>query len=231
MLEERDLSEKQALEAISGRSAPTRLRPGLTIVVPAFNEAASVGDTIRSLQEQTVMPTEIVVVDDCSDDGTGAIAESLGVTVLRPPFNTGSKAAAQNYALLAIDTEFTMAIDADTVLAPDAIEKIMPAMDDPEVASACGFVLPRRVKTLWERGRYIEYMFAFNFYKPLQDYYEKPLISSGCFSVYRTALLRSMGGWETRTMAEDMDLTWSLYERGWKVRFRSRSPVLPARAS
>src|SRR5438874_10136653 len=40
-----------------------------------------------------------------------------------------------------------------------------------------------------ERGRYIEYLFAFTYYKRLQDYYGKPLISSGCFSMYRTDIL------------------------------------------
>ena len=112
-----------------------------------------------------------------------------------------------------------MAIDGDTTLAPDGIEKLMPALDDPSIVAACGFVLPRYVKTLWERGRYVEYLFAFSFFKPIQDYYEKPLISSGCFSVYRTEILKAQGGWSTRTMAEDMDLTWSFYQAGHGVRF------------
>src|SRR6185295_6274773 len=72
---------------------------------------------------------------------------------------------------------------------------------------------------IWERGRYVEYLFAFTFYKPIQDYYAKPLISSGCFSVYRTKVLKANGGWNTRTMAEDMDLTWSFYQMGHQVRF------------
>ena len=39
---------------------------------------------------------------------------------------------------------------------------------------------------MWERGRYVEYLLAFSFFKRVQDHYGKPLISSGCFSVYRT---------------------------------------------
>jgi biofilm PGA synthesis N-glycosyltransferase PgaC len=191
----------------------------LTVVVPAYNEAASIADTVRSLLNQTRKIDEIIVIDDFSTDNTGEIARSLGVTVIRPPKNTGSKAGAQNFAMLQVESEFTMAIDADTVLAPDAIEKIMQAMEDPKVAAACGFVLPRHVKTLWERGRYVEYLFAFTFYKPVQDFYEKPLISSGCFSVYRTKILKANGGWNTRTLAEDMDLTWSFYQAGHCVRF------------
>ena len=201
--------------------------PGVTVIVPAYNEAGSLAETIESLQTQTVPPAEIIVVDDCSTDETGTIAAELGATVLQPPGNTGSKAGAQTFALPHVQTELVMAVDADTVLAPDGIEKLLTAMDDPEVAAASGFVLPRRVRTLWERGRYIEYLFAFSFFKQIQDYYDKPLISSGCFSVYRTEALRSIGGWSTRTMAEDMDLTWSFYRQAWKVRFAPDAVCFP----
>lgn len=191
----------------------------LSVIVPAFNEAATVGETIRSLREQTLRPATIVVVDDCSTDGTGDVARIAGATVIRPPQNTGSKAGAQTFALEGVETELVMAVDADTVLAPDAIERLLPAFEDRKVAAACGSVLPRHVRTMWERGRYVEYMFAFSFFKQIQDHYGKPLISSGCFSIYRTAELRRLGGWSGRTMAEDMDLTWSFYRDGRRVRF------------
>lgn len=199
----------------------------LTVIVPAYNEAASIADTIRSLKEQTLQAEEIIVVDDFSNDGTGDIARALGVIVIRPPRNTGSKAGAQNFALDLVHTEFTMAIDADTVLAPDAIEKLMPAMKDTNVAAACGFVLPRHVKTIWERGRYIEYLYAFTFFKVIQNHYNRPLISSGCFSVYRSGILKKNGGWNTRTMAEDMDLTWSFYQAGHDVKFVPEAVCYP----
>lgn len=214
-----------------GRGTPRPLAPGdaapVTVIVPAFNEAATVGDTIRSLQAQTRPPTEIVVVDDCSTDHTADVARALGVTVLTPPVNTGSKAGAQSFALPYVRTGLAMAVDADTTLAPDAIERLLPALDDPAIAAACGFVLPRRVKSVWERGRYIEYLFAFTFYKQIQDYYGKPLISSGCFSMYRTDALRALGGWSNRTLAEDMDLTWSFYRRGMGVRFVPEATSYP----
>ena len=200
---------------------------GLTVIVPAYNEAGSIADTIRSIQAQTQAPEQIIVVDDCSTDATGTIARSCGVTVLRPSRNTGSKAGAQTFALSRVRTEFTMAVDADTVLAPDAFEKLLPALDDPAVAAVCGMVIPRRISTIFERGRYIEYLFAFTFYKPIQDFYDRPLISSGCFSAYRAGLLRGIGGWSSRTMAEDMDLTWSLYRAGHAVRFVPEAVCFP----
>lgn len=205
----------------------TQLRRGVTVLVPAYNESASLGDTIESLRKQTVAATEIIVIDDCSTDDTSEVARRYGVTVLRPERNTGSKAGAQNLALKIVDTEFTMAIDADTIIAPDSIERFMAVMKDASIAASCGFVIPRYVKSIWERGRYVEYLLAFAFYKPIQDYYGKPLIASGCFSIYRTEVLRRHGGWQTRTMAEDMDLTWTMYQAGEQVRFVPEAVCYP----
>ena len=199
----------------------------VTVIVPAYNEATSVADTIRSLQAQSLRPAEIIVVDDCSTDGTGEVARALGATTLRPPANTGSKAGAQTFALPQVRTEFTLTIDADTTLAPDAIERLLPAFDDLAVAAACGSVLPRYVRSVWERGRYVEYLFAFTFYKRVQDAYSAPMISSGCFSMYRTEVVRALGGWSTRTLAEDMDLTWTLYEHRRAVRFVPEAVCYP----
>ncbi len=208
-----------------------RVRPtakALTVIVPAYNEAACIAETIASIRAQTTPPAEILVVDDGSTDGTGDVARAVGgVTVLRPPRNTGSKAGAQTYALSHVRTAYAMAIDGDTTLAPDAIERLLPAFEDGNVAAACGFVLPRHVRTVWERGRYVEYLFAFSFYKPIQDAYGKPLISSGCFSAYRTDVLRALGGWSNRTMAEDMDLTWCMHQTGHDVRFVPEAVCYP----
>lgn len=204
-----------------------RVEHRLTAIVPAYNEAATVAETVQSLRAQTLAPAEIVVIDDCSTDATARVAQAAGATVLRPPANTGSKAGAQTYALERVETELVIAVDADTTLAADAIERLAPALDDAEVAAACGLVLPRRVRTIWERGRYVEYMLAFSFFKRIQDQFGKPLISSGCFSIYRTAVLRAVGGWSERTMAEDMDLTWTLYGADHGVRFIPEAVAYP----
>lgn len=206
-----------------------RLMGGLTVLIPAYNEARFVADTIRSVQSQSVHVDHIIVIDDCSTDGTGDVARACGpdIQVVRPAKNCGSKATALNFALQLATTEFTLAIDADTTLAPDAIEKLMPQFERPNTAAVCGMVIPRFVNTMWERGRYIEYLYAFLFYKPIQDYYERPLIASGCFSAYRTEVLRRLGGWSTRTVGEDMDLTWSVYALGMAVRFAPEAVCYP----
>jgi poly-beta-1,6-N-acetyl-D-glucosamine synthase len=216
------------LDSCAGEAvSPSEVARLLTVIVPAYNEEGSIADTVKSVLEQTTPPAHVFVVDDCSTDDTGLVASSVGAHVVTPPSNTGSKAGAQTFALRQVDTPFVMAIDADTVLEPDAIERLARCFDDPKVAAASGFVVPRHVRSVWERGRYVEYLYSFSFYKKVQDLYDKPLISSGCFSLYRTVTLKRIGGWSDRTTAEDMDLTWTLYERGHKVRFEPGAVCYP----
>lgn len=199
----------------------------LTIIVPAYNEEKTIKDTLLSIQNQTVKPKRVIVVDDHSTDQTAKAAKSTGVLVLETPKNTGSKAGAQNYALRQTATKFVMALDADTTMDKYAVEKLLEAFKDENTAAACGFVIPRFVNTIWERGRYIEYLIAFTYYKPIQEYFGKPLISSGCFSMYRTKFLKESKGWPTRTMAEDMDLTWSFHKKKFNVRFIPEAVCYP----
>lgn len=193
----------------------------ITVIVPAYNEEISIAITLSSLLQQTLPPETIIVVDDFSSDRTGEIARTFpGVVVMRPPKNTGSKAGAQNFALPFVQSAYVSAVDADTSLEENAIQKMVKFMEQsPSVAASCSFVLPKHVRTMWERGRFIEYLFSFVFFKRVQDWYGKPLICSGCFSIYKTPELKATEGWSTRTLAEDMDLTWSFYEKGKEVRF------------
>ena len=203
----------------SGATRTHELARELTVLVPAYNEVQNISATLRSLQAQTVPLQEIIVIDDGSTDGTGDVARAFGVTVLRPPANTGSKGRALNCGADKVRTELTMTVDADTVLAPDAVERVLHAFDDPAVGAACGFVIPRHVSTIWERGRYIEYLLAFTFYKGIQDLAGKILVASGCFCVYRTSVLRELGGWSARTVSEDLDLTWRFEHAGYRISF------------
>jgi biofilm PGA synthesis N-glycosyltransferase PgaC len=73
----------------------------------------------------------------------------------------------------------------------------------------------------------VEYLFSFNFVKQVQDYYRRPMISSGCFSIYRTDVVRDLGGWSNETMAEDMDLTWKMFKAGQSVIFEPDAVCYP----
>jgi N-acetylglucosaminyltransferase len=186
----------------------------LTVIVPAHNEELGLPATLESLGRQTAPPEEIIVVDDGSTDRTGQVAASYGATVLRPPHNLGSKAKAQNHALPHCATDLVLAVDADTVLAPDYIEKIKPVFDDPDVVVAAGNVQTRFTRTAWERGRSIEYLFGFHWHRPIQNSANSPVVCSGCCSAFRRETLAAFGGFPERTIVEDMDYTWSMQIAG-----------------
>ncbi len=186
----------------------------LTVIVPAHNEEQGLPATLESLLRQTHPPEEIIVVDDGSTDRTGEVAAAYGTTVLTPPSNLGSKARAQNHALPHCTTDLVLAVDADTVLAPDYIEKIKPVFDDPSVAVAAGNVQTRFTRTAWERGRSIEYLFGFHWNRPIQNHANSPVVCSGCCSAFRRKPLSDFGGFPERTIVEDMDFTWSMQIAG-----------------
>jgi biofilm PGA synthesis N-glycosyltransferase PgaC len=136
---------------------------------------------------------------------------------VRTPVNQGTKALAQNYVLEDVESELVVTIDADTTLHPEAIEKTLPFFNDEKTASVCGFVIPQRIETIWERGRYIEYLFGISMFKVAQNHIGAVMVSSGCFSVFRTEVLQKLGGFKQRTMAEDMDFTWEATIAGYHI--------------
>jgi len=206
----------------------------MTIVIPAYNEATYLLATLESCVNQTRMPDEIIVVDDCSDkDNTGEVARAFAETearvkvkVLRTPANKGSKAAAQNYALSFITTDVYATIDADTTLAHDALEKALPYFNDPKVGAVCGCIVPRNRKSFYELGRYFEYLYSFNIIKPAQDRIGAMFVASGCFSIFRTHLVREVGI-SSETIAEDLHLSWLIQQLGYKIKLARHALCYP----
>jgi glycosyltransferase involved in cell wall biosynthesis len=104
----------------------------VTVVVPAYNAAATIGETLRSVCAQTHQALEIIVVDDGSADATAQIVErhmqaDARIKLLRQATNTGV-AAARNAAIAAGKGELVAPIDADDVWHPLKIEKQVAAM-------------------------------------------------------------------------------------------------------
>jgi len=199
----------------------------VTVLIPAHNEAAVIADTLESLRVQTRPPDEVIVVDDCSSDDTGLIASRLGARVVRPEANTGFKAGAMNFGLSRVRSEWLVTLDADTMLAPDALEQILDAACEEGASATCGLVLPQRIRSLWERARFVEYLLAFGVFKPVQDWYRHPMVASGCFCLYKTEKVKALGGFPTETVGEDLDLTWRLYLAHEPVKYASRAICYP----
>lgn len=197
----------------------------VTALVPAYNEEACIAETLESLLKQTVPFYQIIVINDCSTDRTAEVAEQYadrGVRVLTPPKNAG-KSKALNYGIEHCESEFFLTIDADTILTEGCVEYMVPHMLNPKVGIVCGYVLPRNVTTLWERGRFIEYIIGQGLNKKAQARIKSVLIAAGCCSLYRTDAVREIGGYSERTITEDLDLTWTLFEKGHLVAFEPRA--------
>ena len=83
----------------------------VSVVVPAFNEGASIGALVSELRQAAAWH-EIIVVDDGSRDDTGARAAEAGARVIRHPYNKGNGAAVKT-AVRNATGEFVLIIDAD----------------------------------------------------------------------------------------------------------------------
>ncbi len=93
----------------------------VTVLIPAHNEAASIGATLDSLGEQRPAPTRVTVVADNCTDATESIARAHGAEVFVTVGNSHKKAGALNQALSEMleglgDNDIVMCMDADTVL-------------------------------------------------------------------------------------------------------------------
>lgn len=105
----------------------------LSIIIPARNEESNLPHLLLSLMAQTYKPFEIIVIDDCSEDRTHAIAESYGVKVIAgspPPQGwTGKNWAVWNGYLQATG-DLIAFLDADVRLAPQALESLLAAREE-----------------------------------------------------------------------------------------------------
>ena len=85
----------------------------VSVVIPAYNRPDLVGRAVRSaLTQRPQPPAEVVVVDDCSSDATGAAARAAGARVIRHEVNRG-EGAARNTAIRAARGEWVAMLDSD----------------------------------------------------------------------------------------------------------------------
>ena len=123
--------------------------PLVSVILPVYNRAASVGRAIESVLSQTWRDFELIVVDDGSTDGTRAAVERYAprLRVLEQP-HAGAYAA-RNLALRHARGELVAFIDSDDAWLPDRLERQIPLMQRREVGLVFGDVvhLPRRDRT------------------------------------------------------------------------------------
>lgn len=128
--------------AASGyRTTPTpqAMRPEVTLVIPAFNEAAEIERKVANTFALTYPAQRLRVlwVTDGSTDGSQHQLRRLGMEVLHHPARRG-KAAAIRRAMASVTSPFVVFTDANAMLRPDALEHLMAPFADPQVACVAG---------------------------------------------------------------------------------------------
>ncbi|MEV0326083.1 glycosyltransferase family A protein [Micromonospora echinospora] len=121
--------------------------PLVSVVIPCYNRARTVAICVRSVRRQTYPAIEIVVVDDASDDGSAAIAEAAGATVLRLDTNSGP-GAARNRGAAHARGEILFFLDADVALEPDSVAAaVAHLLSSPGLGAICGVLRPESLLT------------------------------------------------------------------------------------
>ena len=103
----------------------------LTVVVPAWNEAADIVATVSALRDALAelgRPSELLVVDDASDDATARLAVNAGATVLS--VEKRQIAAVRNAGAAATDGRLLIFVDADTIVPSETLRELIRAVED-----------------------------------------------------------------------------------------------------
>lgn len=203
--------------------------PGVTVLVPCYNESAAIADTIHSLARQDYAgDVEFLVLDDGSTDDTlerarGAVAalepkRRAFFRVVAAERNTG-KAAVLNRALPAARFPLVVTVDGDSWLAANGLRRIVERYlsDPPDTRAVAGTILVRNSRKNWiTRVQEWDYFHGIAAVKRMQSMYHGTLVAQGAFSIYDTALLRELGGWPD-CVGEDIVLSWAILKAGYRI--------------
>lgn len=235
----------EEIETFSNPLAPT-----VSVIVPAHNEEMGILAAVDSLRHLRYPALEILVIDDGStdrtldvlmnryelrqcrpshpDDRVLQLGETLsefetpdGVLRVVQKRSMGRRADAVNAGLRVARGELVCMIDADSMLAPDSLLRlVVPFMDDPSIVASGGTVLPAngisfrggnptktRLPKKWiERFQVVEYLRAFILGRSGWARRNGLTIISGAFGLYRREAVLRIGGLEGESLAEDADL-------------------------
>ncbi len=215
---------------------PATTRPSLTVIIAAYNEEAVLAATIAALGQQSEPPEQIIIADDGSLDGTATLLSKLygfteppqggisapsaiipGLRWLRAAH--GGKARTLNQALLHVDTEMFVTVDADTQLETDAIQAMRNAFQaNAGLVAATGVLSPFCDNSL--SGRFFEWFQTYEYIRNFLGRYawtqmDSLLLISGAFAAFRRDAVIAVGGFDPDCLVEDYELIHRLRRYGY----------------
>jgi cellulose synthase/poly-beta-1,6-N-acetylglucosamine synthase-like glycosyltransferase/peptidoglycan/xylan/chitin deacetylase (PgdA/CDA1 family)/spore germination protein YaaH len=208
---------------------PGGFMPQVAVLIPAYNEEKVIVRTIRSVLNSDYPHMRVIVIDDGSADRTSEVARAAypeeiaagKVTVMKIP--NGGKAEALNHAVRELTEDFYVGIDADTVIAADAVSRLVCHFADQEIGAVAGNAKVGNRINLWTRWQALEYITSQNFERRALDLFDVVTVVPGAIGAWRTAAVQQAGGYPVNTVAEDADLTMNLLEHGYKVIYEDRA--------
>jgi cellulose synthase/poly-beta-1,6-N-acetylglucosamine synthase-like glycosyltransferase len=205
--------------------------------VPAHNEQYIIADTIKAMDKAAAHyngEVHILIMNNNSTDETETIArETLHACtnargrVINVPMP--GKSNALNTGLDAVETEFIIRVDADTLVGEDNLTRAMAYFSDPTVGVVGGVPIPPG-GALFDRARLLEVLVKHGFYSVAMGAINSVVGIPGMFVVYRTEHPRYLGGFVEGMNGEDTDISLRIGELGFrsvvdpKLRYISEVP-------
>jgi biofilm PGA synthesis N-glycosyltransferase PgaC len=199
-------------------------QPPVSILIPCYNEADNIRETVEILLRQKYPAFEIIAVNDGSKDNTLAILQELAeqhdqLRVVNLHTNQGKAMGLRTAALLA-NSEILICIDGDALLAPEAIAwMVRHFLDNPNVGAVTGNPRIRNRSTLLGRIQVGEFSAIVGMIKRAQRSYGKVFTVSGVIAAFRKSALHDVGYWSNDMVTEDIDISWKLQLAGWSIYF------------
>ncbi|QUW81665.1 glycosyltransferase [Streptomyces mirabilis] len=205
------------------RWGPAPVTEPVSVLVPAYNEAKCIENTVRSLMASE-HPVEVLVVDDGSSDGTARIVEDLllpNVRVVRQ--HNAGKPAALNRGLANARHDIVVMMDGDTVFEPATVRELVQPFADPSVGAVAGNAKVGNRDSLIGAWQHIEYVMGFNLDRRMYDILGCMPTIPGAVGAFRRSALERVGGMSDDTLAEDTDITMALHRDGWRVVYAEKA--------
>lgn len=198
--------------------------PGVTVLVAAYNEEASISETVESLMRQEYPgAVEVIVVNDGSTDQTAARVGALLSKYPNLRFidlkKNGGKSRALNYGLAESSHPLIATVDADCLIWSHGLRNLVGRYlsDPPETRAVAGAILIRNSRDNWiTKAQEWDYFLGIAAIKRVQSLFQGTLVAQGAFSVYDRKLVTELGGWPD-TVGEDIVLTWKILDAGYRV--------------
>ncbi len=202
--------------------------PPVTVLIPAYNEEATIAATVQGVLALDYPDFEVVVVDDCSTDRTAErLRPLLGdprLRLVRKAVNEG-KAMALNDAIPLTRGEIIMIQDADAIPHPDVLRRLVPHFKGQRVAGVTGNPRVANRDTFLAKLQAIEFTSIISLIKRAQRIWGRILTMSGVIGAFRRSALYDVGLYSPEMATEDIDLTWRLQLRHWDVRYEPRAII------